>query len=394
MKNLFALALAALLFLPPVALGEEAKKITIGGDQYAAGQAASIGEAVQRDAFAAGYDVTLRAPVAGDAHLAGFNVNVDAAVTGDLYAAGSAVNVTGLVGGDVTAFGNAVSLRASGPVAGNVRLAGATVTVATPVGGTALVTAQTLSLDAAVTGDLEFFGENLTFGPGATVAGIVTIHAPKEIAVPATVASADRVRFVQLVGPDYATEAGKTAEHVVRSIWPAVWATGLWWLLLALVGLLFITMAARAVAALELVAEKRPFRNIGLGVLGFASVLGLVPVFALTLVGIFLLPFVLVFVAIACTLAYLAGTYLVGTRIATALLPIDTNLKRAGVLIASIVVAGLLGMIPVVGWLLTLLLLVFGFGTFGVVTMVRWSRKDVARLAAAETSAPPAPQAA
>ncbi|RYE87308.1 MAG: hypothetical protein EOP19_04605 [Hyphomicrobiales bacterium] len=386
MKLISGLVLAGLLLLPGYAAAEDGK-LAFGGDQYVAGQSASIAAPVERDAFAAGYDVLLNAPVTGDAHLAGFNVTSDAAITGDLYAAGSSVSVNGTVGGDITAFGSSVAVRSGATVTGNVRLAGATVTLSAPVNGSALITAQTLTLDTTVAGDLNFFGENLNFGPAAKVTGKVIIRAPKEIAVPATVAAADRVSYSPLAAPDYATEAGKTAEHVVQSIWPAVWATGLWWVLLVVIGLLFITLAPRLVAALEIVAAKRPFRNLGLGILAFASVVGLVPVFALTIVGLFLLPFVLVFEVVACALAYLAGTYLVGVRIAQALLPIDSNLKRVGVLVASIVLAGLIGMIPFVGWLVTLALLAFGFGAFAVRIMVRWTTGDVPRLSGIETPA-------
>ncbi len=373
----------ALLALAGSAVAQE-NRLSFGGDEYAAGQAVTLATPAARDAFLAGYDVSLQAPVAGDAHLAGFNVTSNAAVTGDLYAAGFSVNLLGTVGGDVTAAGNSVSVRPPQPVAGNVRLAGATVTLGGPVAGSALITASTLALDGPVTGDLSFFGENLTFGPGARVDGTLTIQAPKEIAVPATVASADRVKFIERAAPDYASEAGKTAEQVMRSIWPTVWATGIWWLLLFVVGVAFIGLLPRLVAALQVAADRRPFRNLGLGILAFASVVGLVPVFALTIVGIFLLPFVLVFVAIACMLAYLAGTYLIGARIAGAIVPLDTRLKRVVALAASIVVAGLLAMIPVLGWLLSLVLLVFGFGAIAVLTMVRWSSRDAARLAAAE----------
>lgn len=381
MKLLSGLALAILLLAPIATFADEAN-LAFGGDQYAAGQNTGISAPVGRDAFAAGFDVSVKAPVTGDAHLAGYNVNVDAAVAGDLYAGGSSISVTSPVGGDMTALGSTVAVRAAAPIAGNVRVAGAAVTIAAPVTGSALITAQSLTLDGAIAGDLNFFGESITFRPGAKVGGTVTIQAPKEISVPPSVAAADQVTFTQLVAPDYAAEAGKTAEHVVRGVWPAIWATGLWWLLLAVVGLMFIAFGGKLVGALQTAAESRPFRNLGIGILGFASIVGLVPVFALTLIGIFLLPFVFVFVAVSCALAYLAGTYLVGGRVARAMMPIDSNLKRSGVLVASIVVAGFLGMIPVVGWLLTLLLTVFGFGAFGLLTMVRWTAGDAAHLAA------------
>lgn len=374
--------------MPGYAMADEAR-LSFGGDQYAAGQAVIVSTAVERDAFAAGYDVSLQAPVTGDAHLAGYNVSNSAAVSGDVYAAGFSVSQTGTVGGDVTAIGNTVLLHSTSPVAGNARLAGATVTIASPLQGSAIITAKTLTLDAVISGDLNFFGETIVFGPAAKVAGSVTIQAPKEIAVPETVASADRVKFQRLVEPDYASQAGKTAEHVVRGIWPAIWATGLWWLLLFVVGTVFITLLPRLVASLTVATEVRQFRNLGLGLLGFAAVVGLVPVFALTLVGIFLLPFVLIFVVTICILAYLAGTYLVGARVAKALMPIDTNIKRLVVLAISIVIAGLLAMIPVVGWLLSLVLLVYGFGAIVLITMVRWSSKDAPRLTETSSAAGP-----
>lgn len=356
-------------------LQAEERRFAFGGDQYVAGQVASFAGEVARDAFAAGYDVTAAA-VTGDAHLAGYNVTTQGAIAGNLYAAASTLAVTAPVGGDVTAFAQTLSLREGATVGGNLRAAAALVTLAAPVSGSVLVTAQTFKLEGTVAGDLSFFGETLSFGPDARVTGQVLIQAPKEIAVPASVASADRVSYTALVVPDYASEAGKTAEHVVRSVWPAVWATGLWWVLLIVVGLLFITLGNRFVLAMEQAAGRRPLRNFGLGVLTFASVLGLVPVLALTVAGLVVLPFLLLFVAICWALAYVAGTYLVALRVGAALVPVDSNLKRVGVLIAGIVVAGLIGMVPILGWLTMLALTAFGFGVFALRTMVRWAARD------------------
>jgi cytoskeletal protein CcmA (bactofilin family) len=379
MKTLTQLVVfGAFLFASSVQADEAS--LTFGGDQFAAGQVTSIGAPVQHDAFAMGSDVTLSAPVSGDAHLAGYDVDVDADVSGDIYAAGFTVNVTGAVGGDLTAAGNTVIVRSGTAVTGNVRLAGATVVLGTPVGGSALVTAQSLTLDVPVSGDFSFYGETLTFGPGARVDGVLEIRAPKEIAVPASVASADRVRFELLDSPDYVSEAGKTAGSVVGRFWPVFWTIAAWWLFLFLVGASLIALAPRAVSALQVASEKRPFRNLGLGMLAFAAVLGLVPVVAMTIIGILLLPFLLVFAVMACSLAYLVGAFLIGLRIATAFVTVDTNLKRLGVLAVSLIAAALIGMIPVVGWLVTLGVLLFGFGAAAIVTMVRWSARDADRL--------------
>ncbi len=366
----------SLLLLPAPALAQEGGRLSFGGDQFTAGQSAQVDAAVARDLFAAGYDVAVRAPVSGDAHLAGFNVSQTADVAGDLYAAGFSISITGKVGGDVTAMGNTVSVASPQPVAGNLRIVGQTVTVSSEIEGAALIAGQTATLGSAVKGDLSFIGENLAFGPGARVDGKMTIRAPRQISVPASVAAADRVTFEQLATPDYASEAGKTAEHAVRSIWPAVWGVGLWWLMLFVIGVLVITLLPRLTQSLQSTGATRPFRRIAAGLVTFAAVIGLVPVLVLTIFGIFLVPFALVFVVFACALAHLTGTYLVGVRVARALISVESNLKRLGVLAVSIVVMGLLGMIPVVGWLLTLVLLCFGFGAITAVVMGRLAASD------------------
>ncbi len=381
-----AVVTGALLASPLSSVADEAN-LTFGGDQYTAGQQAGIDAGVARDAFIAGYNVSISAPVAGDAHLAGFNLTTTAPVTGDVYSAGFSVNIGASVGGDLTAMGNTVTVQTAAPVTGNVRLAGQTVTLDSPVSGSALVTAQTLSLNAAITGDLSFIGETIVFAPGALVTGKVNIQAPKEIAVPAQVASADRVTFTQLVSPDYFGEAGRTAENVVKSFWPVFWTAVAWLAFLLVLGAAIIALAPARLRSLEAASQKRPFRTFGLGILAFASTLGLVPLAALTIVGLVTLPFVFIYIVVACSLAFLTGAYLIALRIGSAFVEIDTNLKRLGMLAIGLVGAILLGMIPVLGWLITLAIVIYGFGAFTVVTMVRWSDKDATRIRAAEQAA-------
>lgn len=378
-------ALAGFIILATVAVAgantqaDEAAHVNFAGDQFAAGQVTNIIAPVQHDAFAVGNDVTLSTTVSGDAHLAGFDVEVTSAVAGDLYAAGFSVDVTGGVGGDLTAVGNAVNIRSASAVGGNVRLAGSSVVLAAPVAGSAIVTAQSLTLDVPIAGDFSFYGENLTFGPAARVEGTLEIRAPSEIAVPASVASAESVHFEALDAPDYVSEAGKTAGDVVGRFWPIFWTVALWWVGLSIVGTGLIALLPRTVRALQVASERRPMRNLGLGVLAFAAVLGLLPVTAMTIVGLLLIPFVLVFVVIACSLAYLVGTFMVGLRVVNAFAPINTNLTRVAVLATSLIASALLGWIPLIGWLITLGMVIFGFGTATLVLLARWSADEAPR---------------
>ncbi len=353
--------------------------LAFGGDAYAAGQTATLSQPVARDAFAAGFTVTLGAPVSGSAHLAGYTVSAAADVGGDLYAAGFAVTVTGAIGGDLTAMGNSVTLGGTAPIAGNARLAGANLVVDTPIDGALLATAGALTLNAPVSGDFSFYGEALSFGPNARVDGTVAIHAPTAPAVPASVAPAERVTFEQIATPDYAGETGRTVESVLRGFWFTAWATVLWWLLLFVVGAVFIAAAPRLVGELTTLSASHPFRRLGLGVLAFAATLGLVPATALTVVGIVLLPVVLLYVAVACSLAYLAGAYFVGMRIWSAVAPVRSTAQRLVVLALSLVVAGLLILVPFLGWGVTLVLRAFGFGVTAARIVGGWCRDDAAQ---------------
>ncbi|QYO78310.1 hypothetical protein [Devosia salina] len=365
----------------------EDARFSLGGDSYAAGQSSAIGQAVPHDAFVAGFDTSLGGKVGGDAHMAGFNVTADQAVDGDLYAAGFSVVIAQAIGGDVTAFGNSVTVQPGAAIAGNARLSGASVNLSAPVTGAALVSAETLNLNAAVAGDFEFFGNKIVFGPAARIGGIVRIHAPAAIEVPGTVAAADKVTFEVLEATDYAGQAGKTAEHVVSGVWPAVWAVVLWWTALIVFGALALALLPRATAAFEERARSRPLRTIGLGILGFAAAIGLVPVAAITIIGIVLLPFIAIAAFIACVLAYLAGVYLLAVRVGNAFMKVDSLPKRLGLLVAGVILAGLIGMLPFLGWLISLLLLTYGFGIFTRSLTEQsppWTRRGPARSATPE----------
>ncbi|MEO5806460.1 hypothetical protein [Devosia sp.] len=360
-RHIAWIVLSATLALTMPSIAEDVR-LELGGDLYLAGRNPTVATAITHDAFVAGNDVSLQAPITGDAHLAGFHVSAAAPVSGDLYAAGYGVTATAPIGGDMTAAGNTITLSSTSSIAANLRLAGATILLSAPVSGSALISAQTLTLDTTIAGDFSFYGEAIVFGPGAKVGGVLTIRAPKPIDVPVSVASADRVKFQLADAPNYVNEAGKTADGVVKSFWPAIWAMGIWLLVLFVVGAALIVWAPKAVARAQSNSSLRPFKTFGYGILVFSSVLGLTIVAAMTVIGLLAVPIVLIFVFLACSLAYLAGCYLLTLRIFGRFLAVNTNARRFGVLATAIVLAALIGIVPLLGWLFTLGLVCFGFG--------------------------------
>ncbi|WP_127142794.1 hypothetical protein [Pelagibacterium montanilacus] len=356
------------LLLPPLvafslpALAEDSQ-LVFGGDHYAAGQTTTVRKPVEGDAFVAGYHATLSAPVTGSAHLAGFNASSENDIGQNLYALGFAVDVNGPVEGNVSATGNTVDIARAATIGGNARLSGASVKLEAPVQGSAVVAADVFSLSSEIGGDFSFYGRALNFEPGARVTGALHIHAPEPIEVPASVADASRVTFSALEDTDYVAEAGRTAESVARGYWPALWGVAIVLLLLILSGAMLIAFAPGRLETIHTTAETRPFRSLGWGALTFAMLLGLVPLSALTVIGIVALPLIFFFIAALLGLAYVMGAYLIGTRVARAFLTIDTNAKRLGVMTGSIIIAVLLAVLPIIGWFLILLIVTLGLGS-------------------------------
>lgn len=362
MKQRLLLLLAVVLPILP-AWGDDTK-FTLGGDAYAAGQSSALDTPVAHDAFIAGFDARLGNRVGGDAHIAGFNVKVDQPVGGDLYAAGFSIDINQPVGGDVTAFGNSVTVDPEATIAGNARLSGARVTLSVPVSGAAMVSAETLTINAPISGDFEFFGNRIELGPDARMDGLVRLHAPNPIDLPPDVADPARVSYQKLETADYAGQAGSTASRVLTGVWPIVWAAGLWWLSLVVLGALIIALMPQATAGFERRASTQPLRTLGLGIIGFSATAGLLPVAALTIVGIVLIPVIGILALVLCVCAYLVGVYLVALRASRSFLTIDTAFKRVIVLVVGIVMAGLIGILPFLGWLISLALVAYGFGIF------------------------------
>ncbi len=335
--------------------------LTIAQDRYVAGASVRFDGPAVTDLFMAGNRVVVAAPVAGSAHLAGRRVTVEAAVTGDLFAAGYGVDVSGAVGGDATVTGFEVTV---GPVTGNLRAAGSEVAVGA-VGGYALITGAEVTLNGAVAGDVVLVSDQITFAPGATIAGAVTIYAddPAGMTVPASVAPAARVKIEALQNYD---SGGWTDRMPVRvPFWRIVqgFLTGV--LISGLIAALVIAVAPKAVQSWRELALAHPGRAIWSGFLVTSALAGSGFVLMLTIIGVFLLPVMLMITVLAIFAGYALGSYVLGVGLWLALgrpMP-DALLGKFGLACLGAFVAGLAWLVPVAGWFFVLGLTLMGIGT-------------------------------
>ena len=332
--------------------------LSIGPDRYEAGATLRFEGPTVNDLFMAGNKVDVAAPVGGSAHLAGRRVTVEGAVAGDVFAAGYSVTVSGAVGGDATLTGYEITV---GLVTGNLRAAGSDVTVG-PVGGYALVTGADITLNGAITGDAVLVADTIAFGPGAKVAGALTIYAadPASIIVPETVAPAARVK-IEARSSYVATDI----VPVKLPVWQVVRGFLMGVLISGLTAALVIAIAPKAVQSWRELALAHPGRAIWSGFLVLSALAGSGFVLMLTIIGVILLPVMLIITGFAIGAGYALGSYVLGVGLWLGSgQPMPQRLwGKFGLACLGAFVAGLAWLIPIAGWLFVLALTLLGIGT-------------------------------
>ena len=267
------------------------------------------------------------------------------------------------VAGDVTLAGYEVIVSA--PVGGDVRAAGSKVRIDAPVSGTAILSGEIVTLNSIIDGDVAMSAVDMVFGTDSRINGTLTIYDddPDRIDVPETVIPADRVdrRTVEQWSED--------GMYVVRPSWGKViggFIVGT--LVVAALATLLVVLAPGPIARLRERALDRPFRALWIGFLALSAMTGSGILFAMTLVGILVLPAVVIATLVLGLIGYVLGIYILGVGIWGAIgkpMPTEFGSKAIAALIGA-TAAALIALIPLLGWLFMLALVLLGVGALTV----------------------------
>jgi hypothetical protein len=363
-KQFLALTFAGWLTLSSPLLAEQ---VQVGGDTFASDSTITLTQTGAADAFASGFNVDINTRVTKDAHAAGFDVDLNAPIGGDAYAAGFSVEVTEPVGDDLTASAFNIHLGDRAAVTGNARLAGGSIVIDAPVAGSLTAAAGELTLNSVVTGDAVLTVGSMTFGPNARINGKLTYYARDPITIPPSVISSDRIQFERLQAANVAESVRDTSERTMQRMWPAFFsglaAFALGFAFLVAVGAVLLAFAPERMEHLKKEALHSPVKMIVLGILGLSALIGLVPVSAMTLIGIPLVPVAILLAIAFWIVGYLAGAYALGMRLAAGFreAPLTMGAKVLALAIAVFVLA-ILNFIPFIGWFINLAVLFLGLG--------------------------------
>ncbi len=343
-----------------------------GSDDFVAGGAVVERLDAKQDAFIAGRAVTAKGTVAGDLHAAGFDVDIETETSGDLYAAGATVSIRAPVAQDLSLIGFTVRTAEDAVIGGNARLMGETVTIDGPVNGALSAAGREVVLNAAITGDTWITARTITFGPNAVISGKFAYSSEREILVPERVIPADRVTFEKLSVPQTLDDIGEVwdvTEYPVLPGFMSMFASFLITLaFLLILGALFLAFLFKPVENLRTSLVSRPGQTMLAGVVGLSALFGLVPVSAMTIVGILFVPIVILAIVLVWILGYALGAYSVAVHVWQAFAGGKelTNALRLGILALALIVVGALNYIPFVGWVANFTLVLLGIGAMTI----------------------------
>ncbi|MGA9885499.1 MAG: hypothetical protein WBQ34_17415 [Candidatus Acidiferrales bacterium] len=288
--------------------------------------------------------------VKGDIIAFGRDLRMNGTVDGNIRAANQSLTINGMVGKNVTSWAEELTLAEKASVGGTMTLFGGNVELDGSVRGDLLALSGMTVLDGTLGRNVAIRGGRLRIGADANVNGKIKFQgdAAPEIAQGAKLASAPVVT-VRRRGPDYAQ---------ARYYWHQTMAWGASFLFGLVVLLVAPVFFGNVVHASDNVAPA-----IGLGVL-FLIAIPIAAIFAcITIVGLG--------IGLAALLLYLVALYstqiFVGSWIGEKLLGLGSGIGPAiGRLALGLAILRGLRILPYIGWLVTLVMLLWGLGALAL----------------------------
>lgn len=337
-----------------------------GKDTFFAGSHISQAVDTVGDTFMAGRSVKLHGATQGDLHVSGLDVSISANVVEDLYALGGTVIIRGAIAEDLSAAAFSLRTESSSVTQGNARLMGNSVTIEGPVAGALSVMGRDVILNAPIAGDVRILAQTLSFGPDAVVSGSLTYSLEEKMVVPGRVAAADRVVFEKVSGGRVWAEWQEVGKDMpaLPTFMSMMFGFSISLLFFLALGALMLGFMPKRLSKMRRSIAEAPGQTLILGVIGLSILFGMIPIVALTLIGLPFVPIVLLAIVVVWTLGYALGAYSVAMRLWSGLggAAEPSNIARLLVLAAAIILVALLNFIPFVGWVANYTLVLLGIG--------------------------------
>jgi hypothetical protein len=324
---------------------------TVQEDLYLAGGNVNVAATAEADVVAAGGNVTVGDDIKGDALLAGGSVTLHGRVHDDVRAAGGTVTIDADVGDDAVVAGGNVILAPTSRVGGRAWLAGGNLDIGGRIGKELKATGGRIAIAAEVMGDATLTGEDIEIQPGAVIHGNLRYSSPK----PAVIDAAAKIdgTVTHLPVPEHEYHRGTHAGARIVMI-----------LSFMLTGAVLLLLFPRFAAATTGGIAQAPWKSLGLGLAVLTATPLVVLLLLVSFLGVWLGFILLALYLIALLGGFLGGALCTGEAALRRLRPQAETTRgwRVAALVITLAVVGILGLVPVLGGLVSFGMLLFGLG--------------------------------
>lgn len=306
--------------------------------------------AIGKDMLSVGQSVDLNNPeVLANLFAAGNSVRISGGkIAADIFAAGDSVEIDqAMVGSNIFAAGNSVTCNAS--VVGQVLLAGNSVRL-NGQASYASASGNSVAVNGSFSGDVNVSGDSVAIGPDTVIDGTLYVQSPSEPTIPSTAKIAN---YKYTHGTSSSAVAGGFAAAMMSILMMMIIAGIVGIFVFALLALLLAT--DRPFVAAGNALRARPARVLLTGFVVILVVPIVVVLLFITLIGWELALTLLLACGVLSLISDAFAAISVGFMV-------FKKMNRWGAAILMTLIFGVVGAIPIVGWLLSLFCSMFMVG--------------------------------
>lgn len=322
------------------------KRGTVNDDYYAAGRLVNVDAEVNGDVVVSGRDLFIGYRILADVMAVGGSINLRGEILDDVRVAGGDIKIDATIGDDLFAAGGVINIFSGTIVSGGAWLAGGEVNMAGTINKDLLIGAGKISISGTVQGDVELKGDEIQILEGTLIKGSLHYMSPHKAKI----------------HPDAKIMGKVTYEHIEWD--DSSRGYGIFFALTLVVAsiVLFKLFPGFTMSAASRIMSD-PWKSFGVGFV----LLIVTPVVAILLMsvvlGIWVGLSILALYFLALLIGLLISCFFLGDWGAKILRKdVATTGRRLFSVTITIILLGLLQLIPVIGCLLVFTLLLLGLG--------------------------------
>jgi len=319
---------------------------SVNDDYYAAGGTVTVDADVNGDVIVAGGTVVVGNRVRQDVMAAGGTVTVRGQVQDDVRAAGGNVTIDAIVGDDALVSGGDLTLTSNAKVGGSAMFAGGMVKINGTVNGDLRAAGGNVTINGTVHGNVDLEADQVVIAPGARIDGNLNYRSPGKGRI-----SKDSV----IRGKTSYTESERYRPHRGLRFLSVI--------TFSVAGIVLLLLFPRFTQVTSERVAKDFWKNLGLGFALLVATPVAVVLLMVSFIGIWVgLPLLAIYL-VALVLAYVVAAFYVA-RTGARLLRFETGtrLRLVFALFVALTVLTALRFIPVLGGLITFLLMLTALG--------------------------------